>query len=86
VVHRRLHAKTRISSRSIPSWCAVSDEDSPESSSAQLAKDGPQDAASVSVSGSASTEDGNAGGDSERAEESWNSNTLPHRSVNHMSV
>ncbi|KAK7108095.1 serine-rich adhesin for platelets-like [Littorina saxatilis] len=57
VVYARLKAKTRISTRSTPSWCSISDEDSTDSSNACLAGANPQDAASVLFSGSKSGED-----------------------------
>ena len=92
-IYARLKAKTKISSRSIPSWCSISDEDSTDSSNICLAGTGPQDVASVSLSGSASAEgavpkmsplaDSTAAGSDAKGGEllgaAWNCSTLPLR-------
>ncbi|KAK7494825.1 hypothetical protein BaRGS_00013952, partial [Batillaria attramentaria] len=57
MIYARLKTKTRISRHSIPSWCSVSDEDSTDSSSMNLSGLAPQDGASVSFSGSPSSEE-----------------------------
>ena len=92
-IYARLKAKTKISSRSIPSWCLISDEDSTDSSSMCLAGAGPQDIASISFSGSMSAagatpqipplSDSTVIGSDAKGEELsgalWNCSTLPLR-------
>ncbi|XP_076445158.1 uncharacterized protein LOC143283041 [Babylonia areolata] len=81
-ISTRLKSKTQISPRSIPSWCLFSDEDSPDSSNACLTHDSPQDAPSVSLSGSAArkgTSSGSGEGCKDLADDTWDFDSLPQR-------